>query len=104
MLSLENVGQTPVAHVAVFNKYQTALLQPDKALDIFCIFDGAKGKPRIKNLIILTEDAFDRNEEDIPKFFNINYDDIDGRKMCQTYKLIKFDDEYIYSLEKTFEP
>lgn len=102
-VTIKNVGQTPVSHVFAFNKYQTALLQPDKTIEVFCIFSGFKGKINIKDLIILTEDSFDRNKDDLPKYFNINYDDIDGRKMCQTFELIDIGGEYIYSLEETFE-
>ena len=102
-VTIKNVGQTPVSHVFAFNKYKTALLQPDKTIEVFCIFSGFKGKINIKDLIILTEDSFDRNKDDLPKYFNINYDDIDGRKMCQTFELIDIGGEYIYSLEETFE-
>jgi len=36
-------------------------------------------------------------------WFNINYDDVDGNSMYQTFVLKSFDDTQYYSLEGTFE-
>ncbi|WP_207724663.1 hypothetical protein [Blautia difficilis] len=49
------------------------------------------------------ESEHERDNEGIPKWFNINYDDIDGHSMFQTFELKDFDGKKYYSLESTEE-
>lgn len=50
-------------------------------------------------LAVLTDDEFERNEQGVPKWFNINYEDVDGNEMYQTFELKNFDETPYYSLE-----
>jgi hypothetical protein len=54
-------------------------------------------------LAIITEDVYEKNEEGLPSWFNINYEDVDGREMFQTFELKSFEGTRYFSLSKTSE-
>ena len=56
-----------------------------------------------EHIIEIQESDYESTEDGIPKWFNINYDDIDGNEMFQTFALKTFDDTNYYSLEGTHD-
>ena len=99
-ISIENVGVYPIRNVIIFDKYLYQLLKSNEKQELQLAYsdspDIVKGK---KYLIEILESDFERTDKGIPKWFNINYDDIDGNEMYQTFKLKEFDGEMYYSLE-----
>lgn len=103
-ISIENVGEYPVRNVIVFNKYLFQLLKPNEKKTIQIAYSDSPDIQRWKkHLIEILESEFERSEEGIPKWFNINYDDIDGNEMFQTFELKDFDGTKYYSLEGTHQ-
>lgn len=102
-LSIENVNNYPIKHIIIFDKYICPLLKSNETKNLQCAyFDSIDAKKWKKHLIIIT-DEFERNENGIPKWFNISYEDIDGYSMFQTFELKCFDDKLYYSLEGIYE-
>ena len=53
-----------------------------------------------KRLIRILQSEYERTDDGLPKWFNINYEDIDGNEMYQTFELHEFDGEQYYSLNE----
>ena len=103
-LKIENVGAYPVRNVIVFDKYLYQLLKPNDPKTIQVAYSDSPDIKRWKSkLIELLESDYERTEKWIPKWFNINYDDVDGHEMYQSFELKDFDGVEYYSLEKTEE-
>ena len=99
-ISVENVNRFPIKHVIVFNKYITPLLKYNEVQFVHCAYYGSDDAKKWPNkLAVLTDDEFEHNEQGIPKWFNINYEDVDGNEMYQTFELKDFDGTPYYSLE-----
>lgn len=105
VILITHIGEHPISHVIVFDKYMSGLMINSSSLSLTYGFEEITSKINKKSVITLTEDAFDRHEKytDMPKYFNICYDDVDGRCMCQIFKLMEYDQKIYYSLEETFE-
>lgn len=89
-----------IKHVIVFNKYITPLLKYNEVQFVHCAYYGSDDAKKWPNkLAVLTDDEFEHNEQGIPKWFNINYEDVDGNEMYQTFELKDFDGTPYYSLE-----
>jgi hypothetical protein len=102
-ISIENVNSYPITHVIVFDKYICPLLKCNELKYLSCAYyDSEDAKRWAKKLIVLTDD-FERNEQGVPKWFNICYEDIDGQAMFQTFELKDFDGTLYYSLEGIHE-
>jgi len=102
-ISIENVNSIPITNVIIFDKYLFQLLKGNETQYIYCAFwDSPDVKAWKDKLIVLTSE-YDRDEKGIPKWVNINYDDIDGRSMCQSFTLKCFDGTPYYSLEEIME-
>ena len=80
------------------------MLKPNEKKQIQVAYSDSPDAQRWKNHILeLLESEYERTESGIPKWFNVNYDDIDGNAMFQTYELKVFDETLYYSLEGTYE-
>lgn len=83
----------------IFDKYITPLLKCNEVKYIHCAYydsDDAKKWPGI--MVVLTDD-YERNDQGVPEWFNINYEDADGNDMYQSFELKDYDGELYYSLE-----
>ena len=81
-------------------KYITPLLKCNEVQFVHCAYYGSDDARKWPNkLAVLTDDEFERNEQGVPKWFNINYEDVDGNEMYQTFELKNFDETPYYSLE-----
>lgn len=103
-ISLENVGSYPILNVIIFDKYLFQLLKPNERKKVQVAYADSPDAQKWKNRIIeIHESDYEGTENGIPKRFNINYDDIDGNEMFQTFVLKTFDGTDYYSLEETHE-
>lgn len=103
-ISLENVGNYPILNVIIFDKYLFQLLKPNEREKVQVAYADSPDVQKWKNRIIeIHESDYEGTENGIPKRFNINYDDIDGNEMFQTFVLKTFDGTDYYSLEETRE-
>lgn len=103
-ISLENVGSYPILNVIIFDKYLFQLLKPNERKTVQVAYADSPDAQKWKNRIIeIHESDYEGTENGIPKRFNINYDDIDGNEMFQTFVLKTFDGTDYYSLEETSE-
>lgn len=83
-----------------FNTNITPLLKYNEVQFVHCAYYGSDDAKKWPNkLAVLTDDEFEHNEQGIPKWFNINYEDVDGNEMYQTFELKDFDGTPYYSLE-----
>lgn len=105
-MTIAHAGNYPISHVIVFNEYMKNLMTCNDSFLVRYGFEDITSKLEGRAIVSLTEDVFERHEKhfDMPKYFNINYDDVDGRCMCQTFKLLEHGETVYYSLEKTYEP
>lgn len=87
--------------IEIFEKSDvTPLLKYNEVQFVHCAYYGSDDAKKWPNkLAVLTDDEFEHNEQGIPKWFNINYEDVDGNEMYQTFELKDFDGTPYYSLE-----
>lgn len=103
-ISLENVSRYPVLNMIIFDKYLFQLLKPNEKKTIQIAYSDSPDIRKWKEYIIEIHEAdYESTKDGIPKWFNINYDDIDGNEMVQTFALKTFDETNYYSLEKIHE-
>ena len=103
-ISVENVSSYPILNVIIFDNYMFQLLKPNEKKTFQVAYsDSPDIQKRKKRLIEILESDYEHTDEGIPKWFNINYDDIDGNEMFQTFKLKTFDGTNYYSLEGTYD-
>ena len=103
-ISIENVSSYPILNVIIFDKYLFQLLKPNEKKTFQVAYsDSPDIQKWKKHLIEILESEYEHTDEGIPKWFNINYDDIDGNKMFQTFELKTFDGTNYYSLEGTYD-
>ena len=102
--TIENVSEYPIQHVIIFEAYLYQLLKPNEKKTFQIAYSDSPDIKKWKNHVIeILESEHERDNEGIPKWFNINYDDIDGHSMFQTFELKDFDGKKYYSLESTEE-
>ena len=53
-----------------------------------------------EKIIEIFDSEYNHDNDYIPKWFNIVYEDVDGNSYFQTFELKEFDDRKYYSLEK----
>ena len=98
-ISIENVNRFPIKHVIIFDKYITPLLKCNEVQFVHCAYyDSVDAEKWPSKMAVLT-DEYERNDKGVPKWFNINYEDIDGNEMYQSYELKDFDGTLYYALE-----
>lgn len=103
-IEIENVGEFPVCNVIVFDKYLWQMLKPNEKKKIQVAYSDSPDAQRWKKHILeLLKSEFERNDSWIPMWFNVNYDDVDGNTMYQSFKLKEFDGTTYYSLEGVYE-
>ena len=103
-IAIENAGQFPICNVIVFDKYVCQMLKPSEKTEIQVAYSDSPDVQKWKDKIIeLNENEYAKTSSGIPKWFNINYDDIDGNEMFQTFTLKEFNGTFYYSLERTEE-
>lgn len=101
-----HVGTYPISNIIIFNEFQQYLMMPNDSIVRYVCFKDLADYLGVENCIILTEDSFEKHDvcPDLPKYFNINYDDIDGRKMYQSFELCMYDNILYYSQQEPYEP
>ena len=97
-ISVENVNRFPIKHMIVFDKYITPLLKCNEIQYVHCAYyDSVDAKKWPKQMAVLT-DEYERNDQGVPTWFNINYEDVDGNEMFQRFELKDFDGKLYYAL------
>lgn len=100
-IEIENVSMYPIKHLIIFDQYLSQLLKSNEPTELQCAYeDSPDYKHESKKLIRILQSDYERTDNGLPKWFNINYEDIDGNEMYQTFELHKFDNEQYYSLTK----
>lgn len=104
LISIENVNEYPIKHVIVYDKYLCPLLKTGEAIKVQCAYAGTHDAEKHPNIIaVITEDVYEKNEEGLPAWFNICYEDVDGRDMYQTFELKTYEGTRYFSLSETSE-
>ena len=97
-ISVENVNRFPIKHMIVFDKYITPLLKCNEIQYVHCAYyDSVDAKKWPKQMAVLT-DEYERNDQGVPTWFNVNYEDVDGNEMFQRFELKDFDGKLYYAL------
>ena len=100
VLSIENVGAYPIRNVILFGTYFRQMIkQCQKEVIQIAYSDSPDVKKHKDKVTEIFEATYPRDEEGIPMRFTIQYDDIDGNKMQQTFLLEKYNNEKYYSLD-----
>ncbi len=103
-ISLENVSSYPILNVIIFDKYLFQLLKPNERKTIQVTYSDSPDVQKWEEHIIkIHESDYERTKDGILKWFNINYDDIDGNEMFQAFALKTFDETNYYSLEEYYK-
>ena len=102
--AVENLGEYPIANVIVFNKDFTPMLKAGETLYLHCAYsDSIDAQKWPDKMTVLLESEFERTEDNYPKSFCINYDDIDGNSMYQIFELKDFDGTKYYQMTERCE-
>jgi hypothetical protein len=103
-ISVENVSNYPILNVIIFDKYLFQLLKPNEKKTIQVAYSDSPDVQKWKgHLIEIFESDYERTGDGIPKGFTINYEDINGNEMYQTFGLKLFDETTYYSLDEINE-
>ena len=104
IIKIENANEFPITNLIVFNKYTSPLLKPNKEISVYCTYsDPTNTYTFNESIAIINETDYEKDSSGLPMWFNINYDDIDGNSMYQSFKLNCFDNTQYYSLDGIFE-
>ena len=95
--TIENVGAYPISHVIIFDKYLLPMMKPGDKKRIYVAYEDSIEVHKTKVIKIL-ESEYERKNGNMPTWFNICYEDVDGNEMFQTFELNSFDKDYYYSL------
>lgn len=87
-----------IPYMIVFDKYITPLLKCNEIQYVHCAYyDSVDAKKWPKQMAVLT-DEYERNDQGVPTWFNVNYEDVDGNEMFQRFELKDFDGKLYYAL------
>lgn len=95
-LEIENVSLYPIKHVIIFNQYLFQLLKSNEKVKIQCAYEDSMDAKSISKELVRIDNEIAQNENGLASWFNINYEDIDGNSMFQSFEL-KFFQSYINS-------
>lgn len=98
-ISVENVNRFPIKHVIIFDKYITPLLKCNEVQFVHCAYYDSDDAKKWPSKITVLTDEYERNDQGVPTWFNINYEDVDGNEIYQTYELKDFDGTLYYALD-----
>ena len=98
-ISIENVNKFSIKHVFIFDKYITPLLKCNEVQFVHCAYYDSDDAKKWPGKMVVLFDDYERNDQGIPNWFNINYEDVDGNTMCQIFELKKFEGTLYYSLD-----
>ena len=98
-ISIENVNKFSIKHVIIFDKYITPLLKCNEVQFVHCAYYDSDDAKKWPGKMVVLFDDYERNDQGIPNWFNINYEDVDGNTMCQIFELKKFEGTLYYSLD-----
>ena len=98
-INVENVNRFPIKHVIIFDKYITPLLKCNEVQFVHCAYYDSDDAKKWPSKVAVLTDEYERNDRGVPKWFNINYEDIDGNEMYQSYELKDFEGTLYYALE-----
>ncbi len=103
-IKIENANEYPITNVIIFDKYIIPLLKPGEEKYIYCTYsDPTNTYTFYDSVAVINEIDYEKDISGLPKWFNVNYDDIDGNAMFQTFELKHFDETDYYSLEGLHE-
>lgn len=101
-IRIENVAEYPIRNVIIFDRYYFQLLKPNEPKDIYVVYsDSPDAGTKIAVIARVLESEYERTEQGVPKWFNINYEDVDGNEEFQTFTLENFEGIEYYSLKST---
>lgn len=104
-ISIENLSAYPALHIIAFNQYIRPAIKAEEKIDIYAAYEDSvdvqQHEKMIKNgrLIKILHSEMECDKEGKPEWFNINYEDVDGHDMYQTFRLRDFDGKAYYSKE-----
>ncbi len=103
-ITIENANEFPISNLIVYDKYITSLLKPGEEINVYCTYADPTNTYKFRDSVaIINESDYEKNENGLPIWVNVNYDDVDGNPMYQTFDLKCFDGTYYFSLEGTYE-
>lgn len=103
-IRIENVAELPIRNVIIFDRYYFQLLKPNESKDIYVVYsDSPDVGTKVAVIARILETEYERTERGIPKWFNINFEDVDGNESFQTFTLENFEGVQYYSLKSTEE-
>lgn len=98
-IRIENVAEFPIRNVIIFDRYYFQLLKPNEPKDIYVVYsDSPDAGIKVAVIARILESEYERTEQGVPKWFNINYEDVDGNEEFQTFTLENFEGVEYYSL------
>lgn len=104
IIKIENANEYPITNVIVFDMYIAPLLKPGEEVSVHCSYSDPTNTYKFYNSIaVIYETDYEKDISGLPKWFNINYDDVDGNEMYQSFVLHHFDETPYYSSEGATE-
>lgn len=98
-ISLENVSEYPIRNVIIFEKYMYQLLKPNDKQIFQIAYSDSPDFARWPNHLVEVSPEHERTDAGVPKWFTVDYEDIDGNNMYQIFELKSLEGTEYYSLE-----
>lgn len=88
----------------LYSEFNDVKEQKRRKKEIQCAYeDSPDYDSKSTQLIRILHSDYECDEKGLPKWFNINYDDVDGNSLFQTFELKNFDGVDYYSRESINE-
>lgn len=98
-LAIRIANDKPARNVCVFEEFVLPLLKPDEKLNLCICFEDSPDS-ECKSVLKILHSEYKADNEGLPDWFNIEYDDIDGHMMVQTFELNSSFQKKFYSLKE----
>lgn len=103
-ICIENVSEYPIRNVIIFDEYMYQILKPNERKYIQMVYYDSPDAQRCgESQIKISNSVYERTDTWIPKWFTINYDDVDGNELYQVFKFKTFVDKEYYSFDGIYD-
>ena len=94
--SIEIINERPARNIIVFNKLLTSILKPGEKCGMSVAYEDSEDLRKWPSRVVKILHSEYEEENGIPSWFNICYQDEEGHNMVQSVKLQSYKGDYYY--------